>query len=62
MVRRGDYYKITQAEKIIENSSFPRRKKEKLRDFLISISMGNIDTPFKKGMSKTCFSTILPLS
>ncbi|WP_281998849.1 hypothetical protein [Priestia flexa] len=50
IVHTGDYYKITEAEKIIANSSFSKRKKESLREFLVMISKGNIDTP-KKHMS-----------
>lgn len=48
IVHMGDYYKIYEAEKVIANSSFSRRKKEKLREFLVTISKGNIDTPLKK--------------
>lgn len=48
IVHTGDYYKINEAEKIISNSSFSRRKKESLRKFLITISKGTIDTPLKK--------------
>lgn len=48
IVHTGDYYKITEAEKIISNSSFSQRKKESLRKFLVTISKGNIDTPLKK--------------
>jgi len=48
IVHTGDYYKINEAEKIIANSSFSRRKKASLRSFLIMISRGNIDTPLKK--------------
>lgn len=48
IVHTGDYYKIYEAEKIISNSSFSRRKKESLRKFLVMISKGNIDTPLKK--------------
>lgn len=50
IVHRGDYYKITEAEKIIENSYFSKKKKEDLRAFLVMISKGNIDTP-KQHMS-----------
>ncbi|WP_153461405.1 hypothetical protein [Sediminibacillus terrae] len=50
IVHAGDYYKITEAEKIITNSSFSKRKKESLREFLVMISKGSIDTP-KKHMS-----------
>ncbi|WP_176555765.1 hypothetical protein [Virgibacillus ndiopensis] len=50
IVHTGDYYKITEAEKIIKNSSFSKRKKESLREFLVMISKGSIDTP-KKHMS-----------
>ncbi|MGG4038712.1 phage/plasmid replication domain-containing protein [Heyndrickxia ginsengihumi] len=59
IVHKGDYYKITEAEKIIENSSFSKLKKEKLRAFLISISKGNIDTPLKKGISKPTYRLYL---
>ncbi|MBS4221866.1 phage/plasmid replication domain-containing protein [Lederbergia citrea] len=48
IVHVGDYYKITEAEKIISNCSFSQRKKESLRKFLVMISKGNIDTPLKK--------------
>ncbi|MFD1447950.1 phage/plasmid replication domain-containing protein [Oceanobacillus profundus] len=48
IVHTGDFYKINEAEKIIANSSFSKRKKESLRKFLITISKGNIDTPLKK--------------
>src|SRR5690625_3175849 len=48
IVHTGDYYKINEAEKIISNSSFSRRKKERLREFLVTISKGTIDTPLKK--------------
>ena len=48
IVHTGDYYKINEAEKIISNSSFSRRKKERLRKFLVTISKGTIDTPLKK--------------
>ncbi len=48
IVHTGDYYKISEAEKIISNSSFSRRKKESIRKFLVMISNGNIDTPLKK--------------
>lgn len=48
IVHTGDFYKINEAEKIISNSSFSRRKKESLRKFLVMISKGNIDTPLKK--------------
>ncbi|WP_175987065.1 phage/plasmid replication protein [Bacillus sp. Marseille-Q1617] len=50
IVHRGDYFKITEAEKIIENSNFSKRKKDDLRAFLVMISRGNIDTP-KQHMS-----------
>src|SRR5699024_2667435 len=59
IVRKGNYYKISEAEKIIENSSFSKLKKKKLRAFLISISKGNIDTPLKKGMSKPTYRQYL---
>lgn len=59
IVYKGDYYKITEAEKIIENSSFSKLKKEKLRSFLVTISKGSIDTPIKKGMSKPTFRQYL---
>lgn len=45
IIRKGDYYKITKAEKVIENSHFTRRKKEKLRSFLVTISEKGIDAP-----------------
>lgn len=48
IVHTGDYYKINEAEKIIANSNFSRRKKESLRKILVMISKGNIDTPLKK--------------
>ncbi|MCR2822749.1 phage/plasmid replication domain-containing protein [Lederbergia panacisoli] len=48
IVHTGDYYKITEAEKIIANSSYSQRKKESLRKFLVIVSKGNIDTPLKK--------------
>ncbi|MEK4801052.1 hypothetical protein MHI02_05765 [Oceanobacillus sp. FSL K6-0118] len=64
IVHTGDYYKITEAEKIISNSSFSKRKKESLREFLIMISKGNIDTPVKKtkeegGVSKPTYRQYL---
>src|SRR5699024_8836393 len=59
IVHKGDYYKITEAEKIIENSSFSKLKKKKLRAFLIDISRGNIDTPKKNGMSNPTFRQYL---
>lgn len=45
IIRKGDYYKITKAEKILENSHFSRKKKEKLRAFLVEISNKGIDAP-----------------
>ena len=48
IVHTGDFYKINEAEKVISNSSFSRMKKERLREFLVTISKGNIDTPLKK--------------
>ncbi|MBU9710895.1 phage/plasmid replication domain-containing protein [Evansella tamaricis] len=51
IVYRGDYYTITEAEKIIERSHYSKKKKDSLRSFLVSISKGSIDTPKKKGMS-----------
>lgn len=58
IVHTGDYYKITEAEKVISNSSFSYRKKESLRKFLVMISKGNIDTP-KKHMSKPTYRQYL---
>ncbi|WP_251550518.1 hypothetical protein [Neobacillus muris] len=58
IVHRGDYYKITEAEKIIENSHFTKKKKDDLRAFLVQISKGNIDTP-KKHMSKPTYRKYL---
>ncbi|WP_156961359.1 hypothetical protein [Geobacillus vulcani] len=49
IVHKGDYYKITEAEKLIDNSSFSKLKKVRLRSFLVAISKGSIDTPIKKG-------------
>lgn len=48
IVHTGDFYKINEAEKVISNSSFSRMKKERLREFLVTISKGTIDTPLKK--------------
>lgn len=64
IVHKGDYYKITEAEQIIENSHFSKRKKESLRGFLVTISKGNIDTPLKKnkeegGISKPTYRQYL---
>lgn len=50
IVHLGDYYKITEAEKLIGHSQFSKRKKESLRNFFVMISKGSIDTP-KKHMS-----------
>lgn len=50
IVHLGDYYKITEGEKVIEESHFSKKKKEELRAFLVMISKGSIDTP-KKHMS-----------
>lgn len=58
IVHRGDYYKITEAEKIIEYSHFTKKKKDDLRAFLVQISKGNIDTP-KKHMSKPTYRKYL---
>jgi hypothetical protein len=58
IVHKGDYYKITVAEKMIEDSHFSRRKKESLRSFLVTISKGSIDTP-KKHMSKPTYRKYL---
>lgn len=58
IVRKGDYYKIFEAEKIIESSSYSRLKKKKLRAFLVTISQGNIDTP-KKSMSTPTYRNYL---
>lgn len=58
IVHRGDYYKITEAEKIIENSHFTKKKKDDLRAFLVQISNGSIDTP-KKHMSKPTYRKYL---
>lgn len=46
----GDYYKISEAKKIINNSSERPSMKKKLIEFLSMISRGNIDTPKKNGM------------
>lgn len=45
IVHSGDYYKITEAEKIIDNSHLSKKKKNVLREFIVQISRGNIDTP-----------------
>lgn len=58
IIHKGDYYKITEAEKIIEKSQFSRTKKERLRDFLVLISRGSIDTPAKH-MSKPTYRQYL---
>lgn len=58
IVHIGDYYKITEAEKVISNSSFSKRKKESLREFLVMVSKGNIDTP-KKHMSNPTYRQYL---
>lgn len=58
IVHTGDYYKITRAEKIIGNSFFSKRKKERLREFLVMISNGSIDTP-KDHMSKPTYRQYL---
>ncbi|MGM8215814.1 phage/plasmid replication domain-containing protein [Bacillaceae bacterium W0354] len=47
IARRGDFYKINKAEKIIENSHFTKNKKQKLRTFLVNISKNGIDAPKK---------------
>lgn len=50
----GDFYKISKAKSIINNSSERPSMKRKLIEFLTMISRGNIDTPAKKGLnSKT---------
>ncbi|RCW62969.1 hypothetical protein [Saliterribacillus persicus] len=54
IVHKGDYYKITEAEKIIDSSSFTKRKKDKLRQFLVQVSKGSIDTP-KQNLSKMTY-------
>lgn len=53
IIGKGDYYKITKAEKIIENSHFSRKKREKLRAFLVKISENSIDAPKKHLHEKT---------
>ncbi|MCR6112644.1 hypothetical protein HXA35_20105 [Bacillus sp. A301a_S52] len=53
IIGKGDYYKITKAEKIIENSHFTRKKREKLRAFLVKISEKGIDAPKKDLHEKT---------
>lgn len=58
IVHTGDYFKIYEAEKIISNSSFSRAKKGRLREFLIMISKGNVDTP-KKHMSRPTYRQYL---
>lgn len=50
IVHFGSYYKIKEAEKVISNSHFSKKKKDDLRAFLVMISKGNIDTP-KQHMS-----------
>ncbi|RKQ16447.1 hypothetical protein [Ureibacillus endophyticus] len=58
IIRKGDYYKITKAEKILDESNFSRKKKEKLRSFLVDISKNGIDSP-KKYLSKPTFRRYL---
>jgi len=58
IIHRGDYYKITEAEKIIENSRFSKKKKDDLRAFLVQISKGSIDTP-KKHISRPTYRKYL---
>ncbi|MDE1429427.1 hypothetical protein PVN37_22430 [Bacillus licheniformis] len=58
IVHRGDYYKITEGEKIIDKSHFSKKKKDDLRAFLVQISKGSIDTP-KKHMSKPTYRKYL---
>ncbi|WP_110114483.1 hypothetical protein [Bacillus sp. CGMCC 1.16541] len=58
IIRKGDYYKIHQAEKIIENSPLSRKRKEKLRAFLVDISNNGIDAP-KKYLSKPTYRNYL---
>ncbi|WP_025729702.1 phage/plasmid replication domain-containing protein [Heyndrickxia ginsengihumi] len=58
IVHKGDYFKITEVDKIIENSQFSKRKKGSLRNFLVMISKGCIDTP-KKHMSKPTYRQYL---
>lgn len=57
IVHKGDYVKITEADKRIENSDLSNLKKRRLRSFLIAISKGNIDTPINNGMTKPTFRT-----
>ncbi len=56
IVHTGDYYKISEAEKIISNSSFSKRKKKSLREFLVKISKGGIDAPLDKEKEGECMS------
>lgn len=58
IVRKGDFYKIYEADKLIENSEFTRMKKDKLRSFLVMISKGSLDTP-KKHMSRPTYRKYL---
>lgn len=59
IVHNGDYYKLREAERIIEKSTFKRLKKDKLRKFLVSISKGSIDTPLKNGLSRPTYRQYL---
>ncbi|WP_440897436.1 hypothetical protein ACS127_05545 [Amphibacillus sp. Q70] len=54
IVHKGDYYKITVAEKIIDASNLTKRKKDKLRQFLVRISKGTLDTP-KQNLSRATY-------
>ncbi|SOC08255.1 hypothetical protein SAMN05880501_10548 [Ureibacillus xyleni] len=58
IIRKGDYYKITKAEKIIDDSNFSRKKKEKLRSFLVDVSKNGIDAP-KQYLSKPTYRKYL---
>jgi len=58
IARKGDYYKITKAEQILESSHFTRKKKEKLRSFLIEISKNGIDSP-KENLSAPTYRQYL---
>lgn len=58
IVHSGSYYRINEAEKVISNSHFSKKKKDDLRAFLVQISKGSIDTP-KKHMSKPTYRKYL---
>lgn len=52
----GDYYSYKKLKDIIEQSNYRPAMKEKLKQFILSVANGDLDTPLRKGMHRATYN------